>query len=158
MTKEIKIKLYTFDELSDTAKKFVYEKYRDSLVEYNSWYDSIEQDAKMIGLKLIFWNLDDQYKSNNYLFLLVGLDAVMTKILENHDSECDTYKLAKTYFQEKKKLGSDFNGDSYINQLKKLYWLMLKNEYNYLISDRGLAEHFIDTETWFYENGQKFIN
>jgi len=102
-------------------------------------------------------------------------------IMKNHGEICDTYKLAKSFFDDRDKLVEkygeyDANQDSYIvtdedkmidfddeledlesaflSDLKGEYKYMLSKEYDYYTSFQAVSDNLIDLEYEFTEDGE----
>ncbi len=58
--KEVTIKLYEFDELSERAQEEAIEKLSDINVDYD-WWKYVYEDAERIGLKINEFDLEREY-------------------------------------------------------------------------------------------------
>jgi hypothetical protein len=93
--------VYTFDELSDTAKARALESMYGINVDYNWWYFTYE-DAKNIGMKITEFDID----RGNYLkarYTECPLD-ICRLILKDHGKETETYRLALSYIKNREAL------------------------------------------------------
>lgn len=156
----IETTVYTFDELSDTAKEKAVSQFSDTNVDFD-WWHSVYEDAERIGLKITFFDLDrNRHAKGN--FIDSGSDCAF-KIKNEHGKTCGTFKLAEKFLSdydslvEKYSDGIDKSIVSYENEygfdneadeletefLKALleeYSLMLEKEYEYLTSFDAIAE------------------
>ena len=97
MPRTIEIQAYKFDELSETAKQKVLEKFYDFNVNLD-WWDYVYDDAKNVGLKITSFDLDRNKNCEGELYW--NADAVAQKITEEHGDTCETYKTAMAFLLE----------------------------------------------------------
>lgn len=150
-------KAYKFNELSEKAKQKAIEKLCTINVDYE-WWESVYEDAKMIGLKITEFDID--YKGYCRGKLTESAVEVADLIIKNHGSSCGTYKLAESFItdrdqivenQEKDEHGEiidvydlDLKLDEIENhfeiELLREYADILKKEYDYLTSEKAIIE------------------
>lgn len=160
--KEIIIKVYKFDELSDVAKK----KARDWFRRANDNFQEMEwiqEDAKKIGLKIFF--LD--WKKNEGIFLETAKETA-TLIMLNHGKDLSTVKIAMKFLKNLSLLELDENNnyideasyedlvDSFLQTLLEDYRIMLNEEIEYQNSDEQIEENIRANEYDFTEEGKRY--
>lgn len=101
--KEITVKLYKYDELSDLAKDVALERFYDINVDCD-WWDFTEDDAEQIGLDITEFDL--YHREIKGKFLDSG-EGVANLIIKNHGDKTETYKDANSMY---KFLKGDVNG------------------------------------------------
>jgi hypothetical protein len=171
--KTVAIKVYQFDELSDDAKEEARTWFRDGALDYE-WWDSIYGDAKEVGLIISEFGLD--YNRHATGGVLDGAEECAHKIVDNHGSDCETYKTATAYLADRDRIidqaPKDDNGDfdneweldsildecdhDFIRTILEDYSIMLQHEYKYLLSDEAVDESIRANEYEFTENGKRF--
>ena len=152
-TIKVEYKVYTFDELSESAKQKAIESLYDINI-HDDWYESTYEDAKEIGCKIISFDTD----RGSCCEMQIGYeDTVIQAILKNHGETCETYKIAKEY--ENKILDSDGNIDSDVAQdfkqeLEEEYLSILRREFEYLTSEECIVETILANEYEFTDKGK----
>lgn len=176
MQKDITIKAYTFDELSEKAK----DKARAWFNEGNLWdqrYSPTFEDAKQAGITIDDFETDAW---ENVFNMRISLDDgalnTMNYILDNHGEHCDTYKAALDYQNAIDALpdlpvetaanyrevhsalceGADAIEGEFIQALEKCYTRMLKQEFEDMRSNDYIDETILANEYWFNEHGERF--
>lgn len=167
--KTIKIKLYSFNELSKEAQNKALSKYVTINVEHD-WYDSTYEDAENIGLNITSFDIDrNKHATGN---LTLNALEVAANILIQHGEETETYKIATEFLAKHNPIFADYmdeNSDGYESaenedklsdlesdfkdNLLSDYADMLQNEYHYLISDEAIIETIEANDYTFEENG-----
>lgn len=159
--KEITIRIYQFEELSDIAK----DNARKSELDYE-WWDSIYDDAKSIGLKITSFELDRNRYTEGYF--IIDANQVASSIIANHGESCETYKDAQVYLKaraelekldvhlgelEKVEIKLEELEDKFLRTLLEDYSIILQKEYEYLYStvDESICANGYE----FTENGQR---
>jgi hypothetical protein len=153
--KEITIRGYEYNELSDKAK----EKAADWLLERfdNQFeWDSLKEDAKEIGLELASWDYGRYCKGK----FLLPASQVIEKILGAHGSTCETYKTAFKYkdILEKNEDGEldEESNSEFLRALLEDYRIIFDKESDYKQSEEGIVEAMEANSYLFTEKG-KFI-
>lgn len=159
----ITTKVYTFDELSDSAKDKARDWYNTAGLEYD-WWESIYEDAKTIGLEITGFGLDRNRHATGKL--LHTAYVVADKIMREHGKDCDTYKLAAAYIADydkaKKMPDEKFDAkleeieDEFQRDLLEEYSIMLQRESEHIVSDEAIAEAMEANEYTFTESGKRF--
>jgi hypothetical protein len=170
--KTIEINLYSFNELSDTAKAKALEKYRYKFAD-GMWWDLVYYDAKLVGIQIESFDI---YPNSIEINLLYAGDDVANKIMTDHPKGSDTYNLAEEFLKERdylvrkhsdgvnKNVVAEENEYEFDNELDDLeyefkkqlaeeYLSLLKQEYEYIQSDEYLTEMFEVNEYEFTEDG-----
>ena len=153
--------VYKFSELSEDAKDKAIEKLYDINVDYD-WWDSLEDDALQIGLKITESDIDRGSFVKGYL-TMDALD-VANNIINNHGESCGTYKTAKVYLEEYGNLSEDDYGDKDTEEidedfeyaLLQEYLSMLVNGYEYLTSREAIIETIEANDYSFTDDGKIF--
>lgn len=159
----IETKVYTFDELTDSAKEKARDWYRQGGLDYE-WWDTTYEDAEMIGLKISGFDLRGLCDGE---FIGTALETV-NKIKENHGDTCETYKTAIRYeqslrdtlFASEKDTATLEDDDAYENSVHEFlldlledYRIILEKELEYIISAESVDENIRANEYEFTENG-----
>ena len=158
--KTIKIQLYNFGELSESAKERAINDNRYDILDYY-WYDSVFTDALNIGLKITSFDLDRGRSIKGEA--VNGAFCLAEAILKWHGEDTDTYKLAAEFMIEYKKIPETEEGyldigyfelkeieQEFTGSILECYLTMLQNEFDYLTSDEEVAQRF--NEEVFGEN------
>lgn len=174
--KTIEIKLFKFDELSEEAKQTALEAMY-YINFYDDWYESIYEDAELIGAKIEGFDIDRG--SYCQLSLKWSASEVCNKIKEEHGETCDTYKLAETFLEDWSKLVAkysdgikldevtedneyDFDNEAddleeeFRKSLSEEYLSMLRQEYKYRASKEAIIEVIEANDYDFTENGKQY--
>lgn len=166
----IETNIYTFEELSESAKKLVIENLIDINTDYN-WWKCTYEDAENIGLKLTSFRLDRNRDATGE-FMLFPLE-VAQNIINEHGESCDTHKLAQAFLAKHSPIYSDYldeNSENYesseleeeLQQIEEEfekdlieeYSIILQKEYEYLTSEESIIETIEANEYEFTENGE----
>jgi hypothetical protein len=165
----IEVKLYQFNELSAEAK----EKAIENLIDINvghEWWEFTYEDAKQIGLKITGFDLDrNRHATGEFIDNAYDCEHA---ILKNHGKDCETYKTAQNYLNERAELEKQLEPEDEINPfydsvaeiedlddefLKSIledYSQMLQNEYEYLMSEEAIIDTIEANEYEFTEDGE----
>jgi hypothetical protein len=155
----IRTKVYFFNELSEKAKQQAVKKLSEISLNYDWWANTYE-DAEYIGLKITSFNLDrNRHATGKFI-----QDAQYTanKILIEHGKNCETYKTASLFIQERGKLNIDEQDEElkeleteFLNDIVEDYSIILQNEYDYLQSDEAIIETIEENGYEFQEDGTR---
>jgi len=167
----IETKVYTFNELSETAQQKAIEKLYDINVSYD-WWDFTYEDASNVGLKISGFDI---WRGSDVNIEFTDGDATNTAHLieKEHGNKCSTYITAKRFLSKRDRIintaEKDENGefadesevDSLLDEcdnnfLKLLainYLKLLKDNYDYLISEEAIKETIEANEYEFTEDG-----
>ncbi|MGD9724895.1 MAG: hypothetical protein AB7V39_00605 [Nitrospiraceae bacterium] len=160
--REITVKLYQFDELTDHAKEKARDWYREGGYDYE-WWESVYEDAKTIGLEITEF---DQYYYAKGRFTTYAED-VAGLILKEHGKTCETYKTAAAYLKARATLSKNRSMDQeledllaekdkeFLYALLQDYGTMLRKEIVYLESDESVDENIRANEYEFTEDGKR---
>lgn len=164
--KTIKINLYQYDELSDKAKQKAIENLHDINVDYD-WWEFVYDDAENIGLKITGFDTG----RNNSIEIAYGTrnDAasVIDKILKEHGEACDSHKTAlehkkhlhKNVGLEDEELYEEIQEDierDFLQAIGEDFLILLKNQYEYLLSDESIIETIKCNEYDFTDDGKLY--
>jgi len=138
------IEVYSFDELSDDAKKKAIQKLCDINVDFD-WWDSTYEDARNIGIKITGFDIDRKQTVSGEFINSAG--ETIQDILREHGENCETYKTAMRY-KHNFDLASDetdedelsASEDEFLNDILEDYRIILRNEYEYLTSEEAIIE------------------
>lgn len=157
----ISISIYKFDELSKEAQEKAIEKLWDINVYGHPWWQFVYEDAEMIGLKITDF---DEHECNGRF--IEGAEETALLIKENHGHSCKTYKTAAEYLKKRaiEIVRSKLKGEEPEECLEELdneflcllledYRIILKNEYEHLISRESVIETILANEYEFTEDG-----
>ena len=171
----IETKVYRFKELDEQAKEKALENNREIFVE-DSWWEFVEYDLEMFGLKLKEFDLGrrDYVKLEVYY----ALDKICDKIMEICGDKTEIYKIAEEYSKEYKLIQDDMESlndmdtdkdehdlmrlelksqdleDDFLKEISEEALSMLKNEYEYLTSEECIIDMFEANEYEFTEEGK----
>lgn len=168
---EQRINVYSFNELSESAKQKVLNDLWDINVQYE-WWEGTHEDAMNIGLKITSFELDRGGYCNGEF--TNGACYTAGKILENHGEHCETYKTALTFQAERDEIVNtapkDEDGEfedereldlklddcenEFLKSLLEDYRIILTKEYEYLTSKEQIIETIEANEYTFTEDGK----
>jgi hypothetical protein len=150
------INLYEFDELSDQAKQRAIVDYWQ--INLDDWWDSIYEDAKMIGLKITGFGLDRNRHCTGK-----AIDDALTmahKIKTEHGFDTPTYELANEFIKDYADLDDDIDANElrdfeneFVNAILEEYSILLQREYEWLTSEEAIIDTLLANEYEFLEDG-----
>ena len=166
----IRIKLYKFNELSETAKQKAIDEWRNNNYDDSSLaWEQIKDDAKEIGLKII--SLDDN-RPNKGEFMLAA-NEVAQNILNTHGKDCETYKTASSFMEEWQPVFGNYMDESnkdyesqeseeklmeledeFLKSLLEDYRIMYNTDIEYQNSDEYITETIEVNNYEFTEDGK----
>ena len=164
------ITVYTFAELSETAKSKVLNDLYDINVDYDWWRYTYDV-AENVGIKITGFDIDcGSYCKGD---LLLSCEEVCANIIRDHGDTCETYKTAQTFLAEKERIlnaaETDENGDftdsdtedklienetDFTQSILEDYRIMLSHEYDYLTSKAAIIETIEANNYTFTESGK----
>jgi hypothetical protein len=141
----ITINIYKFAELSEKAKETAIEECRYWNTEHN-WWDSIYEDAEMIGLKIHSFH----YDGSGDIDASLTTEAIKCaeSILFHHGDNCETYRLAELFKDV------IITKDEFLKGLKREYLDQLIDQWEYLTLDSNVVEFIEQNDYEFYEDGK----
>lgn len=174
------ITVYKFDELSEQAQEKALEKLWDLNVDHD-WWEHVCEDAQSVGIEITEFDLDHNkirgHLTENPLeaFKLIrqnhGKDCETFKTAKDHLGKY-IQAFIKWYDKESKQDNApshwsrvdwlrefahedeaDEPGNDYLRSILEDYLIMLKKEYEYLISKEQIIETIKVNEYEFNENG-----
>jgi hypothetical protein len=159
--KEITVKIYQYNELSDKAKDVAREWYLESFDSSFCW-ENTQYDASEIGL--IIESLDDHRPNKGYF--AVSATECAAKIMKNHGEACETFKTANKYMENLLFASRDTESEGYEDLCEELekeflqslledYRIMLNRDIEYQQSDESIAESMQANEYEFLESGER---
>lgn len=146
------INLYSFNELSETAKQSAIESLHNINADHN-WWDFVYMEAENIGLKIKSFDID-KYCNGYFIF---GPYDCAASIIKEHGKESETYKTAKEFTDACKVANEDNLEDleeTFLSSLLDAYRIILRNEFAYLTSKEAIIEAIISNEYYFTEDGK----
>ena len=161
------INLYTYDDLSESAKDVDLVWYSSGCLDYE-WWDCVYDVAKQVGLKITSFDLDRNRHACGSLQKTIYQS--LSAIRANHGKDCDTFKLAEEYDAKLTALGAEPQDseayDTWTDAIEDLtaqfekdlleeYSIMLQKEYEYQTSREVLEESIRANEYTFRENGKR---
>lgn len=163
------INLYSFDELSEEAKQKAIENLYDLNVDHD-WWQWTYEDAERVGIKITGFDLErGSYCKGDFL---EDAETVAKLILKEHGEQCESYKTALQFMDEKCRLvhryeseipemdQGDFDydleclEDEFLKSICEDYRIILQKEYEYLTSEEQIIESIKANEYTFTENGK----
>lgn len=167
--KQLTINAFAFDELSDKAKDKARNWMRECVGESYDWADSTKDDAENVGLKITGWNLDRG--SVCTLQFTETHERVAELIKENHGEGCDTRQAAGAYRagvarikfamedggmnEEEEQDARSQNEAEFQTALEACYLKMLREAWEYEMSDEGIDETINANDYLFTEQGSR---
>lgn len=157
--REIIIKAYQFNELSDKAKEKARQWFREGNDGADGW-ECIKEDAANVGLKIVSLPLYVQGMPEGELIW----DAleVAEEIIREHGPACDTHQTALCYLPALKKENDENLSDErekaeheFLNDLLEDYRVMLQKVDEYQNSDKYVDETIEANEYEFTEEGKR---
>jgi hypothetical protein len=160
-------KLYTFSELSPSARDHAIDKLWDLNVDCE-WWDYNYDDAETIGLKLT--GFDTDRLSGHFI---ESAESCAHLIQDNHGPDCDTLKCADAYLASRDAVISnapkdecgEFESESELDEklddldsafhydILEEYLSLLSKKYKYLTSRESIEESIEANEYEFTEKG-----
>lgn len=160
-------KVYTFDELSETAQQKAIEKLGDLNVTHE-WWESTYDAAARIGLKIEAFDID----RGSYVKGKFTLDAieVAAKIKQEHGEQCETYKDAVSFIETRDRIVNNWPkdedgelidvrsqlneiGEDFLNTIREDFRIILSEEHDHLTSREQIVESIRANEYEFEEDG-----
>lgn len=171
MTKH-EITSYSFEELSEDAKKKAIRDNYAINVDYD-WWGSTYEDAQSIGLKITGFDLDRNRHADGEF--LLSANEVAANIFRDHGDKCDTYKTAEKFMAEWQPVFSEYMDensekyesgesedelqaleDDFLKSLLEDYSIILQKESEYLQSEEAIEETLASNDCQFTEDGNRF--
>ena len=166
------ITVYTFDELSEEAKKKAREWMRGHALNYD-WWDFIYEDAASVGIKITGFDLG---RASYCAGTIEDTESTAHAILKNHGEECETHKTASAYLKDRddaieaapRNEDGEFEDEGalddkldeiageFIKSILEDYRICLQREYEYRLSDEAIDEDIRANEYLFTEGGQRY--
>jgi hypothetical protein len=154
------ITTYTLLELEGRAREKALNWLMGGSLDY--WWENVFEDAARVGIKIQAF---DTGRANDITGDFKIYDhAVAKRILAEHGSTCETYKLADVFLNELEALGDedadDYDADKrheleegFKKALLKEFLSMLRQEEDYISSEEHLIEVAQDNEFVFDKYG-----
>lgn len=175
--KTIETKVYTFDELSESAKECARNWWREHGLDYE-WWDNLFEDAERIGLKITGFELSSNRHACGHFNCFGGAEQCANLILAEHGKDCETFKTATDFLADLTKLNAEItavDGDDetnvdyetwqdkrgeldeeFLKSLLEDYSTMLQKELEWLNSKECVDETITANEYTFTETGERF--
>ena len=173
--RKVEITLYSFDELSDEAKKNVLRENIEINVKDCEWVRDVKEEAQSLGFKIDSFDIASFCKISPFQHAV----DIAIEIIDNHGESCETYKTAKGFLDKWDKLVSKYSDQKnkkvvaedkieafdfeainleveFFKKLADDYKDILNNQYHYLISDEAIIETIQSNEYEFTEKGKIF--
>lgn len=157
-TKTVTYDIFTFEELSETAKNTAREWYRSLGIDFE-WWESTYEDAENIGLKISSFDCGRSNEIEIDLLSGFSISEVCQNILKDHGAHCETYKTALSLYIDRhngytRKQGEDYKKE-WLGCIGEDYLIMLRKDLEYLESDESVDENIKCNEYTFDENGKR---
>ncbi len=163
----IEIKLYKFNELSESAKEKARDWYREGAFRIDQdAFDYVQGDSEDIGLRIVSLRPTGIQGNNEGRFITTAQECA-EKVLANHGDACETHKTAKAYLKDRAALAVDDDGDfvdqdaadeltrDFLYSLLEDYRIMFEKEVDYQNSDSAVNEMIEANEYEFTEDGER---
>ena len=156
--KTIETKVYEYYELSDDAKEKARQWYKSTDFG-DEWWEPDYEDAKTVGLKLEYFGLDRNRHATGE-FIISAIDCAL-KIENEHGDKTETYKTARTFINETRKMDSDSAEyedacDEFRRSILEDYSIILQKDYEYTMSDEYVMEAIEANGYTFTIDGKRF--
>ena len=163
----IQAAVYKFNELTEEAKNKAINELCDINI-LDIWWNDTYEDASNIGLEITSFSLDRANYCNGRFVNCA--EETAENIIKEHGEECETYKTAKSYLENRGILAEKYSEDNYeefdykvnkldenfLNALLNDYKDILKEEYEYLQSDESIIETIESNEYEFTVDGKMY--
>lgn len=132
---------------------------RDRLGTDYDWADFIECDAKEVGLKITAWNLDRgsyctlEYTEGAEYTVAHGEETPTHTAAAAYNTAKGLAKVAAMPWEEEDALADA--ADELKKELEAVYLTMLREEYEYRLSDEAIDEDILANEYLFTEEGKR---
>jgi len=140
--------LYKFEELSNKAKANAAALLCNINVD-REWWEFTYEDAARIGVEITEFDIN----RGDYLeaTFIGDIGNIAVKILAEHGSSCETYRLAKEFkaYYEFEERCEEFK-----RKLKEEYLKILRSEFEYLTSYESIVETIQANDYEFTEDGK----
>jgi len=168
-------KVYSFAELSESAKENAIQNMSDINVDYE-WWDSEYMNAENVGIKITEFDIGrESYCKGN----IEDVEETANKIIAEHGESCETYQTAANYLKERRILvekysdgiktdevaedndydfdnDCDILDDEFRVSILEDYRIMLQKQYEYLCSEEAIIETIEANEYEFTEDGKLY--
>lgn len=148
--REVSLKVYSFNELSEEARERVLRDVNDINLDYE-WYQYICDDALVIGLEIESFDIYNRSINGK---LMTPFSNSISAVFKNHGLETRTHEIAKFYLKEFEILLDKTENEreldleeeleeleeNYKRSLLREYLNILSKEYDYLISEEAIIE------------------
>jgi hypothetical protein len=155
--------LYSINELSDSVKAKVLDKYR---YEFSDWY---YQDITYDAHESSHMSIDEFNLDHSYIVCEFNTSAEDTAhtVIKNHGESCASYTIASNFLSALSSLESqpenydsltamDFLEEQFLEDMGEYYLNMLKSEYENCSSDEYVTEMLEANGYEFLENGDRY--
>lgn len=153
--KTVTLDLYTYDELDERAKQSAINWWLELGTDWD-WWQSIYDDAERACIKITSF---DEHNIKGH-FIGSALDC-MNAILKEHGEHCETYKAAMEF---EKQIDAAMDTESedideleseFLRAILEEYRIMLRKEYEYITSDKYIAETLESNGYTFTKEGKR---
>lgn len=151
----VRTKIYKFSELADNAKAKAVSNLWASNVDFE-WWESVYEDANRAGLEITEFDIDRGIIRGCFNSTP---SKVVESILKEHGPVCDTYKTAERYKNSFTENGNSIEVETvFLSDILGDYLKMLREEYDYRISETAIIET-IEGNSWeFTQDGSLFVS
>lgn len=151
------IKIYSYAELSDDAKKRAVTWFLETGIDSDFAWDDMKEDAKMVGIELTGYDYCRYCEGE----LTESFPSVLDKILKEHGDMCETYKTAKEYKDKLVKLTDEQDDEreeleaEFLASILEDYRIMMDKDLDYHQSKEYIAEVMEANDYEFTEDGKR---
>lgn len=170
--REITVKVFKFDELTDKAKERARDWYREGGLDSEYAWEHVKEDARNVGLRILSL---DQHRANKGTLDRGAVDTAK-RIMNDHGSACETFKTAKRFLDQRAPIAKAYDEaeavddvavtDELYNTLETLdvdflrdlledYRVMLEKDIEWSNSAEAVDENIIANDYEFLENGKR---
>lgn len=166
-------KVYSFAELSESAKETAVSNLANINTEYE-WWDSEYEDAAQVKLKLTEFDLDrNRHCKGNFI---EDAEDTAIEIIKQHGASCETHETATQYLKDRKDLvkkysdgvntdvvfeDNDYEFDQecdelnaeFLKSILEDYSIILQKQCDYLTSEEAIVETIEANNYEFTEDG-----
>ena len=160
------INIFSFAELSDTAKDTARNWFRNHALDYE-WWDGVYEDAANVGIKITGFDIG---RANDIDGTIDDTEETAHKIVKEHGEACETYKTAAAYLKERDELVNTWPkdadedlldeklqelGEEFTKSILEDYRIILTKEEEYQTSDEAIRDTIEANEYEFTKDGSR---
>ena len=143
-------KIYTYEDLSEKAKKNAIEQHRGINVDYHQWWHTIGDEAKSFGIEIIDFDLG---QSKLDLEFSRTRDDICSRIIDELDEEHDLGYIARHFTNASLGCTTKAFQRAFRTAVEYYYLEALKKEWEWHTCDANVEDTVQNMDVRYYENG-----